>query len=463
MTTDPYAVPAPYAVARPRRAPRDWPAAPGWLPLAALGAGTVAALAIPGQPPGLGAVLAVGSIGVPLAVALRSRLSSGDRALVALLVPLLLMFVVRDAQWLLALDLLAIAVLGTVVLAGARTWTAVVTAGVTIWARLVPALPYLARPLFRHARAASPKARPALRGSAFAVVLVLVFGGLFASADRAFASLAAAVVPTFRPTFVTLRIVVGLFAAALVGAGLLTALAPLRTRSPRSPLARPRAEWVLPVVTLDALFAAFVAIQLAVLFGGHDHVLRTHGLTYAEYARQGFLQLVAVVLLTLLVIGVVVSRVALDDARDRLLARVSLGVLCALSFVVLASAWRRLGLYEQAYGLTRLRVFVHAVLVALGLLLALVVVAGATWRGSWLPRACIAAVAVTLLGLNAVNPDALIAHRAASTGRVDPSYLMTLSADAAPALRSLGLCVPVERPSVMGWNLARATASARHC
>jgi hypothetical protein len=461
-TTDPYAVPAPFALSRPRRVP--WPAPPSWLPYAAVFAGLVAAVAIPGQPPGLGTLLAVCAVAAPLAVALRARLSRSDLALGGLLVALLAMVVVRDAPWLVVLDLFAVAALGTVVLYGARTFGAVVTAGVTIWLWLAPALPYVLRPAFGHARAGAPKARPWLRGLLLAAVLVLVFGGLFASADGAFATLASHVVPSVPTSLLPLRIVVGLFAMALVGAGLLTALRPLPGVSLPAPAARPRAEWLLPLVVLDALFAAFVAVQLAVLFGGHDHVLRTAGLTYADYARQGFFELVAVVVLTLLVVAVTVSRVPLSVARDRLCARVSLGVLCGLTFVVLASAWRRLSLYEAAYGLTRLRLFVHAVLAGLALVLALVVAAGAVWRAAWLPRACFAAVAVTLLGLNVANPDALIARRAVSTGRVDAAYLAGLSADAAPALAPLRICVHVPHAtSWLAWNLARSTASARSC
>ena len=54
---------------------------------------------------------------------------------------------------------------------------------------------------------------------------------------------------------------------------------------------------------LDVLFAAFVVLQLAALFGGDEHVLRTAGLTYAEYAREGFAQLMAVAALTLAMIA----------------------------------------------------------------------------------------------------------------------------------------------------------------
>jgi hypothetical protein len=64
-----------------------------------------------------------------------------------------------------------------------------------------------------------------------------------------------------------------------------------------------RLEWVLPLALLDALVAAFVLVQLTVLFGGSRHVLRRAGPTYAEYARSGFWQLLAVSALTLLVIA----------------------------------------------------------------------------------------------------------------------------------------------------------------
>jgi hypothetical protein len=463
VTTDPYAVPAGVAVpVRARRVRVPYPATPSWLPYAALGAGSVAALAIPQQPPGLGTVLAVGAIVAALVPAVRRSLTRSDLALGGLLVALLAMFAVRAAEWLLVLDLLAVAALGTVILYGAATWTAIAVAGVTLWTRLFPALPWLAAPFVRRRSAATTARFAVLRGVGLTVLLLLVFGGLFASADAAFASFASRLVPS--SDLLVVRTIVGVSVTALVGAGLLTRLRPLRVPALTPPGERSRLEWLLPLVALDALFAAFVAVQLAVLFGGHDHVLRTQGLTYAEYARQGFFQLVAVVVLTLAVVAVVVSRVSLADARDRLHARVSLGVLCALAFVVLASAWRRLALYEAAYGYTRLRLFVHAVLVGLALVLSLVVAAGVVWRATWLPRACLVVAAVTLLGLNLANPDALIAERAVHSGRIDEYYLSSLSADAAPALAPLGLCVRVPRAhGWLAWNLARSTPSARFC
>ncbi|HEU0129729.1 MAG TPA: DUF4173 domain-containing protein [Mycobacteriales bacterium] len=466
MTTDPFAAPASYAATRPRRPRVAWPAPPAWLPFAAAGAGLVAAVAIPDRPPGLGTVLAIVAIAAALLPVVRASLRPADLVLGAPLVGLLAMFLLRDAEWLLMLDLLVIAALGTILLAGAATWTAFVTAGVTMWARLLPALPYVLRPLLGRARAAQ-RTGPVLRGSFLALGLVLLFGALFASADAAFASLAGRLVPSF--DLLPAQVLVGVFTAALVGAGLLTHLRPLPAPALPEPLDRPRAEWAVPVLALDGLFAAFVGVQLAVLFGGNDHVLATSGLTYAQYARQGFFQLVAVAVLTLAVVAVVAGRVRLATPRERSLARLSLGALCLLTLVVLASAWRRLALYEAVYGLTRLRLFVHATIVGIALVLLLVLLAGARWRGAWLPRACAGVAAATLLALNVANPDALIARRAVERSRVgfevDRYYLAGLSADAVPALRSLDVtrdeCERLGRgESWLGWNLARSRARA---
>ena len=69
------------------------------------------------------------------------------------------------------------------------------------------------------------------------------------------------------------------------------------------------------------------------------HVLDTAGLTYAEYARSGFAQLLVVAALTLAVIAAA-RRWARDDGR---LLNVLLAALCLLTLVVLASALKRLG------------------------------------------------------------------------------------------------------------------------
>jgi hypothetical protein len=178
-------------------------------------------------------------------------------------------------------------------------------------------------------------------------------------------------------------------------------------------------------------------VQVTTLFGGHDHVLATAGLTYAEYARSGFFQLAAVGGLTL----AVVAGAARWSRIDERVVRVLLAVLCVLTLVVLASALRRLGLYQDAFGATRLRFLVGVQLVWLGAVFVVLLVAGAVGGRAWLPRALVALSGLTAIGFAASNPDGRIAEtnveRHAETGRVDARYLRTLSADALPAVARL--------------------------
>jgi hypothetical protein len=195
------------------------------------------------------------------------------------------------------------------------------------------------------------------------------------------------------------------------------------------------------LVALDLLFAAFVAVQFTVLFGGRSHVLGEGGPDFAEYARSGFGQLVLVTLLTLAVLGGAARWARRESRRDLILIRVLLGTLAALAMVVVASALYRMFVYEEAYGFTRLRVLVSAFELWLGVVFLLILVAGVKMRATWLPHAIAGTAVAALLGLVALNPDEFIADRNVDRyyeiDRIDLGYLSGLSADAAPALDRL--------------------------
>src|SRR5204862_151791 len=55
-------------------------------------------------------------------------------------------------------------------------------------------------------------------------------------------------------------------------------------------------EALVLLIAIDAVFALFVALQAAYLFGGLD-TLSVTGMTYSDYARRGFFELVTVALL----------------------------------------------------------------------------------------------------------------------------------------------------------------------
>ncbi|EEP72442.1 conserved hypothetical protein [Micromonospora sp. ATCC 39149] len=380
---------------------------------------------------------------------------------------------VRAAGWLFTLCLLAAVVTGALAMVGART-----PLGMLAAVLLTPIAPFRALPwAVRGARRLGPAPstlRRALATVAASVGLLLVFGLLLSSADAVFADLLAGLLPTVSPG----GGVGWLFRLALIGGGLLGAaylvVAPADPDRLRTAPARPvrRLEWAVPLALLDVLFAAFVLVQLTVLFGGSAHVLRTAGLSYAQYARGGFWQLLAVSALTLLVIAGAIRWAPRATRADRVLIRVLLGTLTALSLVVVASALYRMQVYADAYGATRLRLVVATVELWLGALFVLVGVAVVLLRAGRLPALVVGTAVLALLGLAAVNPDRLVAEhnvdRYRQTGRIDVSYLSGLSADAAPALarlpeqlrscalRDIAASLPAD--DVRTANLGRATA-----
>ncbi|MFC4066869.1 DUF4153 domain-containing protein [Actinoplanes subglobosus] len=312
---------------------------------------------------------------------------------------------------------------------------------------------------------------------AVSVVLLVVFGALFVSADAAFARFFEAAIPDLSPVTIVRWVFVTLVAAPLLTAGaFLRAAPPTPGRLDHTEGRKVgRLEWAIPLGLLVMLFAAFVAIQLAVLFGGAQHVVETEGLTYAEYARGGFWQLCVVTALTLVVLAGAARWAPRTERADRILLRVVLGALATLTLVIVGSALHRMNLYTETYGLTRLRLLVAFCEGWFGLVLVMVLVAGIRIRASWLPRVAIAAGVLALLGLTGANPDGLIAEnhvqRFERTQKIDFQYLADLSPDAVPALAGLddadrraclldaiGAGMPAD--DWRGYNQARESARA---
>ncbi|MET7864573.1 DUF4153 domain-containing protein [Micromonospora taraxaci] len=348
---------------------------------------------------------------------------------------------VRAAGWLFALCLLTAVVTGTLALTGGRSPLGMLIAATLPPAATVRALPWAARGLQgRRSRTSDAPIGRILTSLALSAGLLMLFGLLFSSADAVFADLVTGLLPDVSSEGVIDWLVrLLLIGGGLLGGAFLVSRPPdLEGLRPKQPRTAHRLEWTLPLGMLVALFSVFVLVQLTVLFGGAGHVLRTAGLTYAEYARGGFWQLLAVTALTLLVIAVAARRAPKATRADRLLVRVLLGALTALSLVIVASALYRMQVYADAYGATRLRLVVATIELWLGLLFVLVGGAVVRLRADWLPRLVIGTAVLALLGLALVNPDRLIAERNVDrylqTGRLDVGYLSGLSADAVPAL-----------------------------
>ena len=471
---------------------RERPVAGPRFVVAVLGAGAVAALTVPDGPPGLGIVLSCLCLAVAVALAEPAPRTSPTLGFGVLALLLAAIAVVRDASWLVALDLLAALAVGSLAVAGGRGPAAVARGLAAVLAHAPRAPGFLANSTGRAVGSARlGHAVPAVRALAIGSVLVAVFGALFASADEAFARLAPDLTPAWSPEMAVARTAVFALAACLAGALALGGprFAPRPDAAWSGPL--PRAdlravseadvgqrrltpfEWALPLLLLNGLFAVFVAVQATTFSGGAARVIQTAGLTYAEYAREGFGQLVVAAALTL---GVVAAAPRLSHRplpRHETLLKALLGGLCLLTLAILASALHRLGLYEAAFGFTRARVAGYAFALWLGALFLLILAAGALGRGAALPRAAVALTAASLVLFSLANPDGMAAsgnvERYERTGKIDEEYLSGLSADAVPALATLppsasrcalaGIASGLTRPGPWSSaNLARTRA-----
>jgi hypothetical protein len=256
------------------------------------------------------------------------------------------------------------------------------------------------------------------------------------AADAVFKEYVSAAVPAFN---LPGSHIVFITVIAWAGAGLLRDLVARREEERALP-----ADWLLSrqaprigsteiaivLGALDLLFLAFVLVQARYLFGGSALVESQAHLTYAQYARHGFFELVAV---SVLVLPVLLAANALARDRKRLVRAFS-GVLVALELAVAVSALQRLHIYEQQYGLTELRIYAIGVV---GWLVCVFVWASVTILRGRLRRFATGAVVAGFVAtavLNVVNPDALIARTNLTRPQADLVYLQQLSDDAVPTL-----------------------------
>jgi hypothetical protein len=353
---------------------------------------------------------------------------------------------------------------------------------------------------------------PVARGALIAVPIIMLFTLLLTSADAVFGhALDEALRFPFDLEDIVGRGVFSILAAALVagpvalaaGAGAsLPGFAPAApARSPEGteatdgaeppsadPRAQPRSgatETLVVLGAVDLLFALFAIVQVVFLFGGTD-TLAAIGMSYSDYARQGYFQLAGVVALAgLLLLG---AHEVVGRSRAFLYAGSTLMVLTA---VILASAALRLALYQGAYGWTELRFYVAASIGWLALCVALALGLLLRDRMRWLPHGlAMSAVAVTL-AVSVIGPQAYVIHE--NLARVldprlvppdghaglDIDYGATLGDDAIPDLvaalavvdnfdranlralleqRALELSMEAEAAGPLSWNLARERA-----
>lgn len=193
------------------------------------------------------------------------------------------------------------------------------------------------------------------------------------------------------------------------------------------------------LAVLDGVYLLFVAVQSAALFGGEAYLVRM-GVSYADYARSGFFQMVWVSCINL---AVVVAAVHFSRREGKLwqALRVFSTLMVALSGVILASAAWRMTMYVSSYGLSFKRVLTYW-----GMVMLLIFFAGALlkiWKRQFgFFKVLFAASIAGWLALNFINVDMIVAAYnvnayLSGNATMDLPYLAGLSYDTLPALERL--------------------------
>ncbi|MDO8671486.1 MAG: DUF4173 domain-containing protein [Dehalococcoidia bacterium] len=303
-----------------------------------------------------------------------------------------------------------------------------------------------------------------VRGLIIGLPLIVCFGLLFMAADAVFQGMTEGV---FRWLFtdvaghVVLTLVLGWLVAGFLRFALIaTYTVPTGNDGAGfKPLGLVEASIVLGMLNL--LFLAFVLVQFRYFFGGSAMVEASTGLTYAEYARRGFFELVTVAALMLALLLAADWVVHRDNSIQRRVFALLVVALVGLLFVVMASAFQRMRLYQVEFGQTELRLYTTIFMGWIGVVFLWFLATVVRGRRSHFAFGMLVTGLLAVAFLNVMNPDEAIVRvnvdRSRSGQPLDGYYVASLSADAVPALLELLPDVPDKERrliavSLLGWR-----------
>jgi len=310
---------------------------------------------------------------------------------------------------------------------------------------------------------------PVGRGILIAFPIVMVFGGLLIAADAVFEGFVKKIIDINIQEILKHLFFTGL--GAWIAGGILHGIffskeERLPENPPSNSLVIGITETTIALGLLNMLFLSFVLVQFRYLFGGANLVEVTPGLTYAEYARRGFFELVTVAGLVLPLLLGWHWLLPKENMKSERTFRVLAGVMILLLFVIMASAVKRMRLYQNEYGLTELRLFTT---VFMGWLAAVFIWFGLTVLRNHRERFMLGALItgfVAIFALQTINPDSLIVRTnlsLANSGKsFDVDYAATLSDDALPVLvEALPLLNNADQKKVFDCIIAPKLASLK--
>lgn len=182
------------------------------------------------------------------------------------------------------------------------------------------------------------------------------------------------------------------------------------------------------LVVLNLVYAFFVIVQFKYLFSGEISTILKN-MTYSEYARRGFFELVIVAIINIAII----SGVRIYTKEDSKFIKIMNLCMIAFSYVMMYSAYFRMNLYEDRYGYTHKRFFVYIIIAYLVIIFSICAYSLIKERKNVF-KTYIYIAAVFYIAIGMFNVDGFIAKknidRYIEVGKIDYKYVERLSVDA---------------------------------
>ena len=188
------------------------------------------------------------------------------------------------------------------------------------------------------------------------------------------------------------------------------------------------------LVLVNIVYIVFCFVQFKYLFSQNT---LPEELSYAQYARKGFAELVFVSIInySLLMLSIICTK---DLKRlGHIIRKILLVVLSIATFIMIYSSYYRMNLYENYYGFTRLRLIVYTFLLYEAIMIFLTLTYIIIGKVKLFKTAVVLAI-IMFTTLNYINVDKLIVNenikRYSETNKIDLDYLLTLSYDSLPQI-----------------------------
>ncbi len=188
------------------------------------------------------------------------------------------------------------------------------------------------------------------------------------------------------------------------------------------------------MTTLNIIYLIFDFIQIKSLIFHYG----LDSINYAEYARQGFFELMIVSIINISVL--LLARNSKSSKKDHKYINIMSVFMVFLTLIIIVSSFLRMNLYEQAYGYTTLRLFVYISLITEIILLIPTILYIFKENFNVLKYYLIIILSVYTI-INFINIDYIIARRNVNRyyegKKIDISYLENYHTDNLKILKEL--------------------------